>query len=64
MTKAEFKELSHDEQCDYLEGVQTFLNALAQYLEENQPFATNSIHTLREAAFEIPSEPEQAFSTE
>jgi hypothetical protein len=52
MTKEEFEKQHSDVE---LETAMVLLEDLASYYEENEPYATNTINTFREAAIHLPS---------
>lgn len=59
MTKAELKKIMNDnyifepEVVDAIQFVQDFLELRADEIEKNEPYATNSIQLLRDAAREV-----------
>lgn len=59
MTKAELKKIMNDncifasDACDAIQFVQDLLEFNAKELEENEPYATNTIRRLRDAAHEV-----------
>ena len=59
MTKAELKKIMEDnyifesEVVDAIQFVQDLLEFQAKELEENEPYATNTIKRLRDSAYEV-----------
>ena len=59
MTKAELKKIMHDnymfesEVDDAIQFVQDLLEFKAKEIEQNEPYATNTIRRLRDAAHEV-----------